>query len=359
MSQKIYRAAAIGHTGAGNYGHGLHIAYKNIENVEFIAVSDPDEAGREKAVAEAGALRSYADYRDMLEKETLDIVSVCPCWVTEHLAMVTACLEAGCNVYCEKPMTGSLAEGDKIVETAKAHGLKVAVAHQAVYLPATHAIKQMLTEGKIGTVQAIYASGKQDRRGGGEDMITLGTHLFNMMRFFAGDVAWMQSHVTKDGKEVTYGDDHEPTEPIGPVAGDCVNSYFAFESGVSGFFQSRKDQAGTGRYGMEIVGSEGTFSLRGDVANRLMVYPYPVLVPSNPAQEWEAIDLDDTPFFRGNELAILDLIDAIENDQKPISAAEDAVAALEMILGAYESQLTNQRVPFPIANREHPLSRGT
>ncbi len=358
MSQKTYRAAAIGHTGAGNFGHGLHTAYKNIENVEFIAISDPNEAGRAKAVEETSALRSYADYREMLEKETLDIVSVCTRWVPEHLAMVTACLDADCNVYCEKPMTMSLADGDKIVQTAQARGLKVAVAHQAVYLPATHTIKQMLNDGKIGTVQAIYASGKQDRRGGGEDMITLGTHTFNMMRFFAGDVAWMQSHVTKDGREVAYGDAHEPTEPVGPVAGDCVNSYFAFKNGVSGFFQSRKDQAGTGRYGMEIVGSEGIFSLRGDVANRLMVYPYPVLLPSNPAQEWEAIDLDDTPFFKGNELAILDLIDAMENDRKPISAAEDALAALEMILGAYESQLSGQRVPFPIANREHPLSRG-
>jgi predicted dehydrogenase len=108
---------------------------------------------------------------------------------------------------------------------------------------------------------------------------------------------------------------------------------------------------------MEIVGSDGIFSLRGDVANRLMVYPYPVLLPSNQDQEWEAIDLDQTPFSSGNELAIRDLIDAVENDRKPISAAEDAVAALEMILGAYESQLSGQRVPFPITNREHPLSR--
>ena len=357
MSQKTYRAAAIGHTGAGNFGHGLHTPYKEIENVEFIAVSDPDEAGREKAAAEAGALRSYADYRDMLEKETLDIVSVCPRWTSEHVDMVTACLEAGCSVYSEKPMTSTLADGDKIVETAKANGLKVAVAHQAVYLPATHAIKQMLDEGKIGTIQAIYASGKQDHRGGGEDMIVLGTHLFNRMRFIVGDVAWMQSHVTTNGKEITSGGDHKPTEPVGPVAGDCINSYFAFKSGVSGFFESRRDQAGSGRYGMEIVGSDGIFSLRGDVANRLMVYRYPVLLPSNTDQEWEAIDLDQTPFSQGNELAIRDLIDAIENDRKPISAAEDAVAALEMILGAYESQLSGGRVTFPIANREHPLSR--
>ena len=357
MSEKTYRAAAIGHTGAGNFGHGLHTVYNNLDNVELVAIADPDAAGRAKAMADTHAARGYADYRDMLQKEELDIVSVCPRWVPEHLAMVTACLEAGCNVYCEKPMTMSLADGDKIVETAVARGLKVAVAHQAVYLPATHAIKEMLDDGKIGTVQAIYASGKQDHRGGGEDMITLGTHTFNMMRFFVGDVAWMQAHVTINGKEVAYGDAHEPTEPVGPVAGNCVNSYFAFKSGVSGFFSSRRDQAGTGRYGMEIVGSEGIFSLRGDVANRLMVYPYPVLLPSNPAQEWEALDLDDTPFSQGNEFAIRDLIDAIENDRKPISAAEDAVAALEMILGAYQSQLTGQRVAFPIANREHPLTR--
>lgn len=357
MSEKTYRAAAIGHTGAGNFGHGLHTVYNNLDNVKLVAIADPGAAGREKAMADTGAARGYADYRDMLDKEELDIVSVCPRWVPEHLAMVTACLEAGCNVYCEKPMTMSLADGDKIVENAAARGLKVAVAHQAVYLPATHAIKQMLDDGKIGTVQAIYASGKQDHRGGGEDMITLGTHTFNMMRFFVGDVAWMQSHVTINGKEVAHSDAHEPTEPVGPVAGDCVNSYFAFKNGVSGFFSSRRDQAGTGRYGMEIVGTEGIFSLRGDVANRLMVYPYPVLLPSNPAQEWQALELDDTPFSQGNEFAIRDLIDAIENDRKPISAAEDAVAALEMILGAYHSQLTGQRVPFPIANREHPLSR--
>ena len=59
MSQKTYRAAAIGHTGAGNYGHGLHVAYKNLENVEFIAVADPDDAGRKKAVEETGAIRDY------------------------------------------------------------------------------------------------------------------------------------------------------------------------------------------------------------------------------------------------------------------------------------------------------------
>ena len=109
---------------------------------------------------------------------------------------------------------------------------------------------------------------------------------------------------------------------------------------------------------MEIVGSEGIFSLRGDVANRLMVYPYPVLLPSNPDQEWEAIDLDSyTPFPAVMNSRFAISLTRLRTTRKPISAAADAVAALEMILGAYESQLSGQRVPFPIANREHPLRR--
>ena len=362
MSQKTYRAAAIGHTGAGNYGHGLHVAYKNLENVEFIAVADPDDAGRKKAVEETGAIRDYPDYRDMLAKEELDIVSVCPRWIPEHLEMVPDCLEAGCHIYCEKPMTATLADGDAIVSAAKEKGLKIAIAHQGVYSPVTQALKKALAEGIIGDVQAIYAHGKQDGRGGGEDMITLGTHTFNMMRFLVGDVKWMHAHITINGREITIDDAWEGSEPVGPVAGDCVNSYFAFKSGVSGLYDSRKDQFGRG--GMEILGSEGVL-LPGGGPNSVTVYPDAGWSPRDESQKRELVQICDPPSVEGdgitsgNQLAIIDLIDAIENDRKPVSSAEDAVAALEMIVGAYESQLSGGRVDFPIENREHPLKRGS
>ena len=188
-------------------------------------------------------------------------------------------------------------------------------------------------------------------------MIVLGTHLFNMMRFFVGDVSWMQAHVTENGKEVTIDDARDATEPVGLIAGDCVNSYFAFESGVSGLFDSCKHEVSGDYYGMEIIGDEGRISMRGGGGDSLVIYPHPCWSPADTSQKWEVVQVDDTPFSSGNNLAVIDLIDAIENDRKPISAAEDAVAALEMILGAYESQLTGKRVSFPIANREHPLKK--
>jgi len=88
-----------------------------------------------------------------------------------------------------------------------------------------------------------------------------------------------------------------------------------------------------------------------------MVYPYPVFRPAAQDQLWEALeDLPDEPLGRGNTLALEDLIQAAEQNREPISSARDAVAALEMILGTYESQICGGRVPIPMARREHPLA---
>ncbi|NKB70144.1 MAG: hypothetical protein GKR89_23975 [Candidatus Latescibacteria bacterium] len=356
-AEKTYRAAAIGRTNKGGYGHGLHTCYQGIERVEFVAVADEDDEGRQAGQEATGAPRAYADYRQMLEREKPDIVSVCPRWTDCHLEMVSACLEAGAHVYCEKPMTWNLADGDRIIELAAQVKRKVAVAHQAVYLPRVQHLKRILAEGRIGRVEAIYAHGKQDRRGGGEDMIVLGTHLFNMMRFFAGDIAWMSAHVTDGGSELDVEHVRQAGEPVGPIAGDCVNSYFAFANGIAGFFDSRRYTEGGGmRYGMEIVGSQGRIALRGGAGSDLMIYPHPVLTPGQDDQVWLPLEeAADEPLPTGNQLAIIDLIEAAEQDRQPISSAADAVAALEMILGAYQAQISGARVAFPMQQRRHPL----
>ena len=357
MSDKMYRAAAIGRTGRGNWGHGLHLGLKNHPRIEVVAVADEDAEERQAKQAELAAPRAYADWREMLAAEQPEVVTVGPRWTDCHLEMVLACLEVGAHVYCEKPMTWSLAEGDQIVAKAEATGLKVAVAHQGAYLPLIRHVKEVLAQGRIGAVLAIRTHGKQDRRGGGEDMIVLGTHSFNMMRLFAGDVAWMTAHVTHEGRALTVEDVREATEPVGPVAGDCINSYFAFKNGVSGSFDSRKYAEGGGqRMGMEIEGSEGVIALRGGGSGPAMLYPHPVFDAADANQQWIPLDeVADESLSTGNDLAVADLIDAAETDREPLSSARDAVAALEMILGAYEAEITGGRVAFPMQRREHPL----
>ena len=85
-----YRAAIIGHTGQGDYGHGLDIVYDDIPEVEVVAVADPDAEGLAAARERIDAANAYVDYREMLEREEFDLVNVCPRVVTPHAAMVIA-----------------------------------------------------------------------------------------------------------------------------------------------------------------------------------------------------------------------------------------------------------------------------
>src|SRR5688500_1771156 len=78
------KAAVIGHTGKGDYGHGLDVIFDGLPNVEVAALADPDSAGRQKAAARTRAPRQYAEYREMLEKERPNLVSIAPRWTDEH-----------------------------------------------------------------------------------------------------------------------------------------------------------------------------------------------------------------------------------------------------------------------------------
>src|SRR5262249_6193812 len=67
--KKRYRAAIIGHTGRGDYGHEWDTAWSGFDSIEVAAVADPVDHGRQKAMERSAAKRGYRDYREMLRKE--------------------------------------------------------------------------------------------------------------------------------------------------------------------------------------------------------------------------------------------------------------------------------------------------
>lgn len=73
MSKKV---AIIGHTGRGNYGHYLDEAFVGVEGARIVALADPNEAGRQQAIERTGAQEGYADYRQMLETEQIDVTVI-------------------------------------------------------------------------------------------------------------------------------------------------------------------------------------------------------------------------------------------------------------------------------------------
>ena len=90
---KKYRVAVIGRTKRGNYGHGLDKVWLDVDQAELVAVADEDPAGLKEASQRLGVKAAYSDYRQMLEKERPQIVSVAPRWLDCHHDMVLACAE--------------------------------------------------------------------------------------------------------------------------------------------------------------------------------------------------------------------------------------------------------------------------
>jgi predicted dehydrogenase len=359
-----FRAAVIGHTGHGDYGHGLDVIFNDRPNIEVAAVADPDDTGGGKAKQRCGARRNYRDYRELLEKEQPQLVSVAMRWTDQHHAICKAALEAGAHLFVEKPFTTTLAEADDLLALAEKKRLKIAVAHQMRLAPNIQSLKARLEDGVIGDLLQIRAHGKQDARAGGEDMLVLGTHLFDLMRLFAGDPRWCTAHILHQGREATLEDVRTPTENIGPVLGDEIEAQFALPNGVHGTFSSRaRNRETAGHWGLELVGSKGVVRILADLAARVFIRQSPAWSDAGTKIEWQPFDgaqgAVKEPTGAGNARLVDDWLKAIASDREPASSGASAAKAIEMVMAVYRAGLSRNRVSFPLRERAHPLQRNT
>jgi predicted dehydrogenase len=361
---RTWTAAVIGHTGRGNYGHGMELVFKDRPGIEVVAVADPEDKGRAAAQGRTGAQRAYADYREMLEQERPQLVSVAPRWTDQHHAMVSAALGVGAHVYCEKPFTQTLAEADDLLARAERAGRKIAVAHQGRLAPNTLQLKRRIDEGLIGELLEIRVHGKQDRRAGGEDMVVLGTHQFDLVRYFAGDPLWCTARVLQQGRDITPADSRAATENIGWVAGDEIEAMFALPRGINVHYTSRGRNAKTaGPWGMELIGSEGRVRLLNDVWIDVFAWRGSPFSISGQSGAWMPIagfgenGAVDRGFPAANRRVVDDWLAAIAEDREPACSGRAAMKSLEMIHAVFAAGLSRGRVAFPLKDRQHPLRK--
>ncbi len=366
--QKKYKACVIGETGRGNYGHGIDVAFVNHPDCSVVAVADPDEDGRAKAVERTKAERGYADYRDMLQKEKPDLVAICTRRPMRHKDMALAAIEIGAHIFMEKPLAPTLEDADAMIQSAAQKKIKIAVAHQVrASLPVQH-LKKSIEEGLIGEMVELRGCGKEDHRAGGEDLMVLGTHIFDLIQFFAGRPEWCQARVFLNGRDIQPGDAHEVDEELGLVAGDDIRAMYGMQNGTTAYFRSKKTQTGyRQQYGLDLYGTKGVASIRFAANPPISIFTGPSWAPEADGQkergEWIPLPGDpwaDRPkggglLHEANQLIIQDLLAAIDEDRPPAVGIHEARAALEMILSTYSSQISGGRVEIPLQDRRHPL----
>lgn len=362
-----YRAAVIGHTGHGDYGHGLDKVWLEVPGVEIVAVADADEKGLAAAVKRLAAPRGFKDYRQMLDVAKPDLVSICPRWLDQHRDMVVAAAERGVQgIYMEKPMCRTLAEADEMVAACEKHRVKFAIAHQTRYSPKLPIVTELLRSGQLGAVLEIRMRGKEDRRGGGEDLWVLGPHMFNLACYFAGDPKWCTASVYQQGRPIRRADVSEGAEGIGPLAGDNVHAMYRLSSGVIAYFDSVRNGSGRPtRFGLQILCAQGVVQMfdTGHLPE-MSYFPDSSWPTGRSKTEWVPISsagigkpepLENRRLEGGNVLAVKDLIAAIAEDRQPLCSVYEARTATEMIVAVFESQRLGGPVTFPLPNRQNPL----
>ena len=364
---KKYRVGIIGHTGRGDYGHAVDVAFRKVDGVEIVAVADANEAGRAKAQERTGAKAAYANYRDMFAKEKLDIAAICPRWIDQHHDMLIAAAEAGCHIYMEKPFCRTLKECDAVVNTLDMRHLKLGIAHISQYSPVLATVQKVIADGVIGELLEIRGRGKEDARGGGEDLWVLGSHVFGLMRSIAGGSATScYATVTQDGAPVARAHVREGPEGIGLLAGDHVQATYAFPKGVAGYFASRKGMAGKPtRFAVQVFGSKGVIELESGYLVKADLLRDSSWSPGRSGSKWEKITSagigkpeprTDGTYEGGHVAAITDLIEAVEEDRETRCSARDCTAIVEMIAAVFESHRVSRPVELPLKSRANPLS---
>jgi len=366
MAEK-YRIGVIGHTGRGNYGHGIDTVWTHIDDCEIVAVADANEAGLKKAQQRLGVARAYADYRKMLDEAKPDIVSICPRWVDQHRDMVLACAERGIHMYMEKPMCRTLAEADAMVAACKKNNVKLAIAYQTRYSPKLRVLRRMIEDGELGDVLELRARGKEDRRGGGEDLWVLGSHLMNLIHYFAGEPQWCFAEVRQGGEPVRADHVQAGSEGLGPLAGDELSAMYGMPGGAKAYFASRKAAGPRGRgerFGLRIFGSAGVLDLVTGFMPKVYYLPAATWSTARSSAKWIPVSsagpgkpepLREADNHEGNRIACLDLLDAIEQNRQPEASIYEARTSTEMIVSVFESHRQGGPVELPLANRENPL----
>ncbi len=361
-------AAIIGHTGGGDYGHGIERVFAGLPGVAVVAVADPHESGRAKAKTASGALRDYADYREMLARERPALVGIGPRWSGEHHDMAMAALEAGAHLYLEKPFTLTLAEADAVLRFAREKDRRIAVAHVARCAPNVLRLEQALREGLIGDLLEIHTVGKMGSRAGGQDMMVLGLHVFDLARLFAGEVEWCQARIRHRGRRPEIADAAEsPSDQVGPVVGDDIFAHFAMAGGVNVTFRSRAGlEQAAGPFGMEIVGSKGEVRLNAGAVPSLSYLADPNRAGTARTESWvpwtggvdpaAEAEIDGLAGYDASHRRVVrDWLLAIDEGREALASGERAMKAVEMAHGVFQAGLTAGRVEFPLADRRHPL----
>jgi predicted dehydrogenase len=308
-------------------------SYVASPQTELVAGADPHDEQREIYGERWGLSPDhlYADYRDMMEQEKPDIVSICTTARLRSEILIDVARSGAKAIWAEKPISLSLEEADEMIRVCDELGVKVAVNTARRYNPYFAETRRRIDAGELGDILQVNVHGQCG-------LSHNGSHAIDALRYLAkgGNVDWVFGEMESD--EAATGEN----DLMG-------NGYLAFDNGIRGFL--RGTPCGVANWDTDVIGTEGRartifncaeteFTHLAEGGSRNRGYPVRSAIPLPPQLEGMGITI------------IRDLIESVDNDSQPRASIHDGRQALEIAIALRESHRRGGvRVNLPLEDR--------
>ena len=317
----------VGIVGCGGMGDSHATAYAGNPGTELVAAMDITE-GAAKGLAEKFSIPAvYADYQQMLEKESLDIVSIAT-WQGIRAEITVAAANAGVKgILGEKPMAASLGEADDMIQACDKNDTKLVIGHNGRFSATNTEIRRLVQDGAIGQPTLLHRKSKPNA-----GLLNIGSHAIDGMRYHLSDpeTLWVigQTKRTTDRWERRTRCE------------DLCMGLICFEDGARGIYEG--DLPDSGVPAAMIYGTAGQIKTAEDGV---------VLLQNDKASGWQEIipRPEEADQFQ-------ELIDWIEGEiPEHRSSGRQARYTMEIMMAIYESLRIKDVVEMPLETRESPL----
>ena len=332
MNFGIIGYVAIGRT------HAQVIESLSGAKLAAIATRTPAKA---QAASEKHACAYYTDYREMLKRHDIDVVTICTP-AALHLPMALDVAAAGRHCIVEKPIEINTERSLRMIEAFDNRGLTLSVIFQHRFDPASCAIKAAIDRGAFGRLnygaartiwfrdedyyRATVWRGAWDGDGGGA-LMNQAIHSIDLLQYLMGPVEAVC------GKYDTLYHREIETEDVGAAL-------LRFKSGALGVIEGMT-LAWPGRYAeISVFGQLGSAGIRNDALEH-----YGFKAGKDP--RFEALlgagpeDSSKHPsFVRQYE----DVMDAVKRGRPPVVTGQEGLKSVKLIMGIYESSRKNEWV---------------
>lgn len=253
---------------------------------------------RTRQFAKRWGYESYTtDWHTLLDREDIDVIDILtPTYL--HKEMAVAAMKAGKHVICEKPCSLTWEECHEMAETAAKAGVVSYLNHNYRRVPAVALAKQMIEEGKLGTIYHYRGSYLQEwimdenfpvtwqlkkETAGGGALYDLASHNVDLARYLVGEpvavTAMLKTFVKERPEPGEYsavfsaGDTSGSQKKLPVTVDDAASLVLEFENGAMGSLEASRFATGRKNYNcFEIYGSKGALCFDLERMNELQYY---------------------------------------------------------------------------------------